>query len=222
MTTPELLRPVDPEAPLLVVATRQEAEHLSADLPILLTGIGRINTVAALTEVLADVKPTSVINIGTAGSLGSASGVHRVDGRPCRGETFEPGQLTFHHHRGRPLAGLLLLVAGFVVAPLDALVIVLAVANLLFLTNIAFKSTAAFLVPSRNLIRSRRTLAEMRERRSRGRAAGWKPFADDAELPASSGSWSPTSAPSTTPPRSSTSCSCSRPTTRRPSPSPGA
>lgn len=78
MTAPELLRPVDPDAPLLVVATRQEAEHLSADLPILLTGIGRINTVAALTEVLADVKPTSVINIGTAGSLGSASGVHRV------------------------------------------------------------------------------------------------------------------------------------------------
>ncbi|WP_040283352.1 nucleosidase [Tessaracoccus massiliensis] len=79
MTTPELLRPVDPEAPLLVVATRQEAEHLSADLPILLTGIGRINTVAALTEVLVGgVKPTSMISIGTAGSLGSASGVHRV------------------------------------------------------------------------------------------------------------------------------------------------
>ena len=79
MTTPELLRPVDPEAPLLVVATRQEAEHLSADLPILLTGIGRINTVAALTEALVgDVKPTSVINIGTAGSLGSVTGVHRV------------------------------------------------------------------------------------------------------------------------------------------------
>lgn len=79
MTTPELLRPVDPEAPLLVVATRQEAEHLSADLPILLTGIGRINTVAALTEALVgDVKPASVINIGTAGSLGSVTGVHRV------------------------------------------------------------------------------------------------------------------------------------------------
>lgn len=31
ITVPELLAPVDPEAPLLVVATREEAEHLGAD-----------------------------------------------------------------------------------------------------------------------------------------------------------------------------------------------
>lgn len=79
MTSPHLLSPVDPEAPLLVVATRQEAEHLSADLPILLTGIGRINAVAALTEALSGaVMPMSVLNIGTAGSLRSAGGVHLV------------------------------------------------------------------------------------------------------------------------------------------------
>jgi cellulose synthase/poly-beta-1,6-N-acetylglucosamine synthase-like glycosyltransferase len=83
-----------------------------------------------------------------------------------------------------PVVGVLLLAAAFVVAPLDALVVVLAVANLLFLTNIVFKTTASFLVPTRNLIRSTRALAEMRERRRRGLPAVWEPFADDSELPA--------------------------------------
>ncbi len=53
LTSPELLAPVDPGAPLLVVATREEAEHLGADVPVLLTGIGRINATAALAETLA-------------------------------------------------------------------------------------------------------------------------------------------------------------------------
>lgn len=83
-----------------------------------------------------------------------------------------------------PLAGLLLLATGFVMAPLDTLVVVLAVANLLFLTNIAFKTTAAFLVPSRNLVRSSRALAEMRERRHQGLPVVWKPISDDCDLPA--------------------------------------
>ena len=78
-TTPELLRPIDPEAALLVVATREEAEHLDTDLPILLTGIGRINATAALTEVLAaGLHPATVLNVGTAGSLGSLTDVHHV------------------------------------------------------------------------------------------------------------------------------------------------
>ncbi len=84
ITVPELLAPVDPEAPLLVVATREEAEHLGADVPVLLTGIGRINATAALTETLArGPLPATVLNVGTAGSLddGPAStlhGVHRI------------------------------------------------------------------------------------------------------------------------------------------------
>ena len=84
ITVPELLAPVDPEAPLLVVATREEAEHLGADVPVLLTGIGRINATAALTEALArGPLPATVLNVGTAGSLddGPASslhGVHRI------------------------------------------------------------------------------------------------------------------------------------------------
>ena len=86
--------------------------------------------------------------------------------------------------RRLPLVGVGLLAVGLVWAPLDALVIVLSVANLLFLTNIAFKTAASFLVPTRNLIRSRRVLAEMRERRARELPAVWEPFADDSELPA--------------------------------------
>ncbi len=84
ITVPELLAPVDPEAPLLVVATREEAEHLGVDVPVLLTGIGRINATAALAETLArGPLPATVLNVGTAGSLddGPASrihGVHRI------------------------------------------------------------------------------------------------------------------------------------------------
>ena len=83
LTTPHLLAPIRPDAPLLVVATKQEAEHLDVDAPVLLTGIGRINTVAALTEALTEaagrgVKPTSIINVGTAGALRPMAGVHHV------------------------------------------------------------------------------------------------------------------------------------------------
>lgn len=84
ITVPELLAPIDPEAPLLVVATREEAEHLDADVPVLLTGIGRIRATAALSEALArGPRPTAILNVGTAGALddgpGSARhGVHRI------------------------------------------------------------------------------------------------------------------------------------------------
>lgn len=86
ITTSRLLAPVDPEAPLLVVATREEAEHLGVDVPVLLTGIGRINATGALAETLArGPLPTSILNVGTAGALrdkgadgGPLTGVHRI------------------------------------------------------------------------------------------------------------------------------------------------
>lgn len=79
ITSPELLSPIDPEAPLLVVATRIEAEHLDSDYPILLSGIGRIRATVALTEALTrGPLPREIINIGTAGGLGRHSGVHRI------------------------------------------------------------------------------------------------------------------------------------------------
>lgn len=82
LTSSELLHPIDPEAPLLVVATRAEAEYLGTDYPLLLTGIGRIRTAVALTEVLTrGPLPREIINIGTAGALSKrceTSGVYHV------------------------------------------------------------------------------------------------------------------------------------------------
>ncbi|GEP34895.1 glycosyl transferase [Nocardioides szechwanensis] len=86
--------------------------------------------------------------------------------------------------RRLPLAAVAMLAAGFAWDPLDALVTLLVIANLLFLTNIAFKIIASFLVPTRNLLRSRRDLAEVRERLRRGLPAVWEPFSDDSDLPA--------------------------------------
>lgn len=81
MITETLLRgDVDPEAPLLVVATAEEAEHLQTDLPILLTGTGRLRTAEALTATLASgPAPERIVNLGTAGALvDGVNGVHRV------------------------------------------------------------------------------------------------------------------------------------------------
>lgn len=78
--TETLLRgEIDPEAPLLVVATAEEAEHLQTDLPVLLTGIGRLRTAESLAFALAGATPSRIINVGTAGALvDGVSGVHRI------------------------------------------------------------------------------------------------------------------------------------------------
>lgn len=81
-----------------------------------------------------------------------------------------------------PLVLLALLAAGFAWDPLNALVMVLSAANVLFLSNITFKTVAALLVPTRNLVRARHALAEMRERVERGLPLVWQPFSDD-DLP---------------------------------------
>lgn len=82
-----------------------------------------------------------------------------------------------------PVAIVLSLAAGFVLAPLNTLVLVLSLANTLFLSNIVFKTVASFLVPTRALLRSRRTLAEMRARQRCGLPPVWVPVDSDALLP---------------------------------------
>lgn len=58
------------DRPLLVVALEEEAEHLHlSDLPVLVTGVGKVSAAAALASVLARQRPSRVINLGTAGSL---------------------------------------------------------------------------------------------------------------------------------------------------------
>jgi adenosylhomocysteine nucleosidase len=61
---------VTADRPLLVLAVAEEARYLGADLPVLLTGMGKVNAAAALAAVLAGgPKPTAVVNLGTAGAL---------------------------------------------------------------------------------------------------------------------------------------------------------
>ncbi|WP_354642646.1 nucleosidase [Kitasatospora camelliae] len=75
-----LIGTISPDRPLLVLAVREEAAHLDDRLPVLLTGIGKINAAAGLATVLASgPKPSEIVNLGTAGALKSGwEGTHQV------------------------------------------------------------------------------------------------------------------------------------------------
>ncbi|WP_327681408.1 nucleosidase [Kitasatospora sp. NBC_00458] len=75
-----LLGTISADRPLLVVAVREEAAHLGDSLPVLLTGIGKLNAAAALATVLARGEhPSEVVNLGTAGALRPGwEGTHTV------------------------------------------------------------------------------------------------------------------------------------------------
>lgn len=65
-----LHRSITPDRPLLVVALEEEAAHLHvSDLPVLVTGAGKVNAAVAVSSILAQYSPSSVINLGTAGAL---------------------------------------------------------------------------------------------------------------------------------------------------------
>jgi len=80
MVVMRLIGEIDPARPLLVVAVAEEAAHLGAGLPVLLTGMGKVNAAVAVASVLAGaVRPASVVNLGTAGALKPGwSGTHEV------------------------------------------------------------------------------------------------------------------------------------------------
>ena len=69
----ELLGRIDPSLPLLVVAVALEAQEIHTDLPILITGVGKVASGQAILETLAGLpqthRPKQVINLGTAGAL---------------------------------------------------------------------------------------------------------------------------------------------------------
>jgi adenosylhomocysteine nucleosidase len=61
---------VTPDRPLLVMAVKEEARFYDGDLPLLLTGMGKVNAAVALVSVLARrPRPSGIINLGTAGAL---------------------------------------------------------------------------------------------------------------------------------------------------------
>ncbi|MDQ1250057.1 MAG: adenosylhomocysteine nucleosidase [Actinomycetota bacterium] len=58
------------DRPLLVVALEIEAQRLHVHrLPILVTGLGKVNAAASLAVALAGARPSLVVNLGTAGAL---------------------------------------------------------------------------------------------------------------------------------------------------------
>ena len=66
----ELSRPIDPQRPLLVCALATEAAHLHAgDLPVLITGVGKVQAAVAVTRALGTGRPAMIVNLGTAGAL---------------------------------------------------------------------------------------------------------------------------------------------------------
>jgi adenosylhomocysteine nucleosidase len=76
-----LIGEIDPARPLLVVAVAEEAAYLGEELPVLLTGMGKVNASAALATVLArGPRPSAVVNLGTAGALrpGLAGTTHEI------------------------------------------------------------------------------------------------------------------------------------------------
>lgn len=91
-----LIGTVAPDRPLLVLAVREEAAHLDDRLPVLLTGMGKVNAAAALAAVLAGgQQPVEVVNLGTAGAL-----------RPGWAGTHEVAQVVQHDLDSRVLAQL--------------------------------------------------------------------------------------------------------------------
>ncbi|MFJ8046291.1 nucleosidase [Kitasatospora sp. NPDC096147] len=65
-----LIGTITPDRPLLVIAVEEEAAHLGDGLPVLLTGIGKVNASVALATVLArGERPAEIVNLGTAGAL---------------------------------------------------------------------------------------------------------------------------------------------------------
>ena len=66
----ELTRPIDPQRPLLVCALPAEAAHLHAgDLPVLITGLGKVQAALSVSRALSTARPSLVVNLGTAGAL---------------------------------------------------------------------------------------------------------------------------------------------------------
>jgi adenosylhomocysteine nucleosidase len=76
----ELIGTITPDRPLLVAALKLEAVHLGrSGLPVLVTGAGKVNAAVVTARVLADSKPSEVINLGTAGALRDGlEGIHEI------------------------------------------------------------------------------------------------------------------------------------------------
>lgn len=65
-----LHRTISPDLPLLVVALEEEAAHLHvSELPVLVTGAGKVNAAVSVATILGQYSPSHLVNLGTAGAL---------------------------------------------------------------------------------------------------------------------------------------------------------
>ena len=91
---------------LLVVAVEHEAVALPADLPVLITGVGKVNAALQVSRALANPadRPDIVVNVGTAGALHDGmSGTHEVGQvRQHDLDSVVLEELTGHRY-GRPI-----------------------------------------------------------------------------------------------------------------------
>jgi adenosylhomocysteine nucleosidase len=66
----QLIGEIKSGLPLLVLAVAPEAQFLDTGLPVLLTGMGKVNAACALAGTLArGPRPAKIVNLGTAGAL---------------------------------------------------------------------------------------------------------------------------------------------------------
>jgi adenosylhomocysteine nucleosidase len=91
---------------LLVVAVEHEAVALPADLPVLITGVGKVNAALQVSRALSvpASRPDLVVNVGTAGALHEGlAGTHEV-GRVQQHDldSIVLEELTGHRY-GRPI-----------------------------------------------------------------------------------------------------------------------
>ena len=75
----ELRGTISRDRPLLVVAMHEEALHYGFELPVLVTGPGKVHAAIAVATLLAGERPSSIVNVGTAGALRAGlEGIHEI------------------------------------------------------------------------------------------------------------------------------------------------
>ena len=95
---------VSPDRPLLVVALEEEARELDVDLPVLITGVGKVRAAIAVATLLATARPAYVVNLGTAGGLRAGlDGVHEVGTVVQHDFDDESVAAIVGHHFGGPI-----------------------------------------------------------------------------------------------------------------------
>jgi adenosylhomocysteine nucleosidase len=102
----QLHRSISLERPLLVVALEEEAQHLHvSELPVLVTGVGKVCAASALSAVLARQRPARLVNLGTAGALRADLAGTQVIGRVIQHDFDDEGVFAVTgQHFGAPIA----------------------------------------------------------------------------------------------------------------------